>query len=209
MTFLEKLKVNLGYLLGKADPLLYAEGYKSQNISSVDWRNRWDVFSDNGCGFCWYGVDSEKNLAKFVCDESYIPEAFFQDVTKNQELFNFFQNLAKVTNARLPNVLRPVFRELAERDRKNPILQLWNPLKEAQRGIYIFSEANDKTWYDENLHKQFSKNPYELLAIPEEPLKETSLPIEIQKLLEPYHFENLLFADCQFLDVSKYFYCEE
>ena len=209
MTLLEKIKFNLDSLLGKADSKSYFKSQKNSKMSLIDWQARWEIFSDNGCGFTWYGVDVEKNLAKFVCDEAYVPEALFIDVSNNIKLDSFFDNLPEITTAKLPEMLRPALQEAAERDKRNPLLNLWNPLKEAQRGIYIFSEANDTTWYKEGLNKQSTKNPYELLAMPDKSLKVYELSNEIQKLLEPYHFENLKFSDCRFLDVSKYIYCED
>ena len=55
-------------------------------------------------------------------------------------------------------------------------------------------------------HWNHTKRPYELLQIPNKRLKIFDLPEEIKELLKPYNFENLKFADCQFLDVSKYLY---
>jgi hypothetical protein len=167
-----------------------------------DWQKRWEIFSDKGCGFIWYGVDSEGNVAEFSCQESFIPEVFFQDVSANIRLKEFFDKLPEKTALKLPENLRKEIKENLQR------INSWG--NTPQRGLFIFSEPSDKAWYDNGCFKQYihSKNPYELLAIPNHGVNVADLPLEIQELLKPYHFENLQFADCQFLDVSKYLYCE-
>lgn len=204
MTFLEKIKVNLNYLLGNADAELYAKSCKSPNLSLKDRQKRWEAFSDDGNGFIWFGVDSENNLAEFVCDESYIPEPFFQDVLNNKKLRYYFSSLPDITSAKVSNNLReelkPSTKEIA----------LFG--KESKKGMFLFDETNDNYWYQKKNdleRSKYKKNPYELHYLPSQYLKVTDLPDEIQELLKPYHFENLRFEDCQFLDVSKYFYCEE
>src|SRR5688500_9501234 len=106
MTLLEKIKINLDYLLGKADPSFYAEDYKSQNLSKEDWQKRWEIFGNDGCGFVWYGVDAEGNLAEFGGEEAYIPETFFKDVSLNRKLTDFFNDLPEITISIIPKDLR-------------------------------------------------------------------------------------------------------
>lgn len=52
MTLLEKIKVNLSYLLGEANPEQYSPKYKSSNLSLQDWQKRWEIFNADGTGFC-------------------------------------------------------------------------------------------------------------------------------------------------------------
>jgi hypothetical protein len=205
MTLLEKIKVNLNYMLGKADSKLYKENHKSLNLTLRDWQNRWEIFSDHGCGFVWYGVDSEENIAQFICDNAYIPEAFFEDVSDNQQLHNFFETLPEVATTQLPENLRPELKRVA--DNFSGVNDFWKT--GANKGLYIFEETDDETWYKHYRKWNNVKYPYELLLIPSQRLRIVELPNEIQQLLAPYHFQNLRFRDCQFLDVSKYFYCEE
>lgn len=208
MTLLEKIKVNLDYLCGKAEPKLYAKPNKSSMLKIEVWQKRWEIFSDHGCGFVWYGVDSQENLARFICDEAYIPEAFFQDVVVNNKIDEYFKSLPKYTSSHIPINLRPSMQELAQRDEDNSLL--WGPLKTAQSGVFAFMEADDINWHhnEQFYHYKRTRNPYELLAIPDECLKISDLSGEIQELLKPFYFENLKFEDCNFLDVSKHFQCE-
>lgn len=202
MSLIKKIKINLDYLLGKATPELYEKNYKSPNLTLRDWQKRCEVFSEYDC-FTWFGVDSEDNLAKFQASETYVPEICFQDISVNKKLTLFVDNLPEITNGIIPNDLReeikPSFKEI----------NLW--AKESNKGIFIFEEPDDIYWYQENNFKrnQYKKSPYELKSLPKEPLKILDLPNEIQVLLNPYRFKNLKFADCNFLDVLKYFYCEE
>lgn len=200
MSFLKKIKINIDYLLGKADPSLYAKGHKNSNLILQDWQKRWEIFSDNGCGFVWYGVDSEGNLAEFACDETHIPEAFFNNVSENNKLKSFIDTLPEITSTRLPENLRPELKRLAQK--LSGTNDFWK--KGANKGLFIFEETDEhyRCWNQ-------TKNPYELFLIPDTSLKIKNLPYRIQQLLKPYHFENLHFRDCQFLDVSKYLFCEE
>lgn len=202
MTLLEKIKINIDYLLGKADPSLYAPS-QNRNISREEWQTRWEIYAAQSDGFIWYGVDSEGNLAEFGSETAYVPEAYFQDVHNNNLLLEFFEDLPEITAGNLPENLR---REI--RPAPKDVLK-W--VKHSNRGIFIFEESGDVYWCDSsNLERyKYHKNPYELQSIPNDCLKYNDLPIHIQSLLRPYHFENLRFEDCQFLDVSKYFYCEE
>lgn len=204
MTLFEKTKINIDYLFGNADPSLYAPA-KNRNLSSEDWQTRWEIFSDHGCGFVWYGVDSEGNLAEFACNDAFVPEAFFNDVSVNRQLQSFFQNLPEITTTQLAECLSPRFRQAA--NRFSGTNDFWKT--GANKGIFIFEETDDDSWYMHYRKWDDLKYPYELLLIPDKSLKVTDLPNEIQRLLEPYHFENLRFRDCQFLDVSKYLYCEK
>jgi hypothetical protein len=200
MTLLEKIKINLDYLLGKAEPYLYAEGYKSQNLTLKDWQKRWEKFSYDGCGFIWYGVDADENLAEFSSEEAYVPEAFFQNASVNKKLSNFFDNLPETSGSIIPENLRPELKDSAQKF--NGENSFWKT--GASRGLFIFDEADGA-----GMKGNKWKSPYELLLIPGNPLKLAELPNEIQNLLKPFSFEDSRFADCQFLDVSKYLYCEE
>ena len=200
MTLLEKLKINVEYLLGKAHPSLYAEGYKSPNLTLKDWQKRWEIFSDDGNGFIWFGVDEEGNLAEFASETTYVPEVFFQDVSINKKLIEYFANLPEITSSVLPENLRLELKELAKEPQGDE--SFWKI--RANKGLYIFDEPEILGFKDRN-----GKCPYELTLAPQMPLKLNDLPKDIQNLLKSYHFENLKFADCQFLDVSKYFYCEK
>lgn len=204
MTLLEKIKINIDYLLGKADPSLYAKPYKEQKLSLKDWQERWEIFSPDSCGFYWYGFDSEGNIAQFSSEAAYVPEAFFKDVSENAELQFFFDNLPQITSTRLPENLPPKLKQLAQKSSgSNDFWKIG-----ANKGLFIFEEIEDEPQY-KHYRNWIVNNPYELLVIPEKGLKIENLPDRIQKLLEPYHFESLKFADCQTLDVSKYLYCEE
>lgn len=202
MTLLEKIKINLDYLLGKADPKLYAEDYKSLNLTLKDWQKRWETFSGDDC-FTWYGVDAENNVAEFRAEETYVPEIFFQDSLANKKLTDFFDNLPQITNGKIPDNLREEIKPSPEK------IHLW--VKESNKGIFIFEEPGDIYWYQENNPERikYKRNPYELKSLPDKCLKVSDLPNEIQALLKPYHFEDLKFAECNFLDASKHFYCEE
>ncbi len=202
MTLLEKIKVNLNYLFGKADANLYADEYNSQNLSLKDWQKRWEIFSAYDC-FTWYGVDSEGSLAEFQAAETYIPEIFFQDLSANKILDLFFNNLPDITTGKIPENLREEIKPSSEK------VKLWT--KESNTGLFIFEDPQDIYWFQNNKaeNNKYRKTPYELKSIPSEPLNFSKLPNQIQELLKPYKFENLRFADCQLLDVSKHFYCEE
>jgi len=201
MTLLEKIKINIDYLLGKADPSLYAPA-KHRNLSSEDWQKRWEIFSTNGDSFNWFGVDSEGNLGEFICQSAYMPEAFFQDVSANKELLDFFWELPERTTTLLPENLNERLKKIVD-DKKFPFWKTG-----ANNGLFQFEETDGDEWYKSSEYG-FDRPPYELQLIPKEPLNVIQLPEEIQKLLKSFHFESLKFADCQFLDVSKYFYCEE
>ena len=203
MTLLEKIKINLDYLLGKADSSLYAPPYKGQKIGMEEWSKRWEIFANDGCGYLWYGIDSQGSLAEFSGESSYVPEVFFQDISNNKQLLNFFANLPENTTGRVPDVLRKDIKPSPEKVSK------WS--ENLTQGIFSFYEPNDIYWYDNsNLKRyEYKKTPYELMYIPNVCLKLKELPTEIQKLLQPYYFENLKFEDCQFLDVSKHLHCEE
>jgi hypothetical protein len=203
MTLLEKIKINIDYLLGKADPSLYSEDNKNSNLTLKDWQARWEVFANDGSGYVWYGVDSEGNLAEFCAESSFIPEAHFQNVYNNKTLLDFFENLPEITTGKLPDKLRKEIQPSPER--------ILGFAKESNRGIFIFDEIGDIYWTAEsNVERyKYKKYPYELISVPNDCLKFEALPVDIQTLLEPFRFENLKFEDCQFLDISKYFYCEE
>jgi len=200
MTLLEKIKINIDYLFGKADPSLYAPS-KNINVNKEKWQARWEIYAAEKDGFIWYGVDSEGNLAEFGSETAYVPEAYFQSVHNNNLLLEFFENLPEITTGNLPENLRKEIQPAPEK------VSRWT--KYSNRGIFIFDEPGDFYWYNSTKRYEYDKNPYELMSAPNDYLKCNDLPIHIQKLLEPYHFENLKFEDCQFLDVSKYFYCEE
>lgn len=210
MSLLRKIKINIDYLLGKANSSLYAPKYQSQKVNLREWQKRWEIYSDNGCGFIWYGYDSLGNIAEFVSEEAYIPEVFFDDVSNNKKLQEYFENLPSIYESQLPQNIRTILREKAEKD-KDSISETWYPLKEAKRGIFIFAEVGDSDWYNSETFKNsiYKKNPQELLASPQKGLKYQELPDEIKEIIRPYKFENLRFSNCQFLDISKYFYCEE
>lgn len=200
MTLLKKIKVNLDYLLGKADSSLYAADAKNPNLTLIDWQKRWEMFSDNGCGFIWYGIDETGNIAEFASEEADIPEVFFQDASVNKRTEEFFDNLPETTKSVLPENLRFELKESAKRLQEKK--SFWRT--GANKGFFIFDES-EIPGFKNNAGKNF----YELMLIPETPLKIANLPSDIQDLLKPYHFENLKFSDCQFLDVSNYFYCKE
>jgi hypothetical protein len=203
MYLLESIKINLDYLLGKSGSNVYAPKYESQKLSREDWQERWEEFGNEGYGFVWYGVDSIGNIAEFCCEESFVPEVFFQNVTKNNKLCEYFETLSNNSKAIIPDNLRNELKELAKRNKD------WG--KEAERGIFIFDEPSDTSLFEEKYLTKFafSKNPYELRAIPTEPVNFGNLPKEVQESLQPYHFENVKFNECQFLDVSKHLYCEK
>src|SRR5215203_5041574 len=196
MTLVEKIKSNLNFI------------FEKRKISHEEWKKRLEIFGCNNETFIWYGVDSEGNLAEFTCDRSsFVPESFFQDVSANKKLLDFFWDLPKTTTSLLPENLSPRLKKFASDKRKT----FWRTIDDANDGLFTFDETDGDEWNKTradfiNYH---GKPPYELLIIPKEALKINQLPKEIQKLLEPYHFQNLKFADCQFLDVSKYLYCEE
>ncbi len=168
------------------------------------WQQRWENFSPNGDGFIWYGIDSEGSIAEFICEDSYIPEEAFEDIANYRKLEYCFDNLPEITTAEFPLNYR--YNSIAPGKYHFGNL---TPPKEANRGIYVFSEAADLHWYESGNYKQYSKNPYELNAVPERKIKVTELPKSIQKLLEPFHFQNVKFADFNFLDASKFFECKE
>jgi hypothetical protein len=203
MNWAEKLKLNVDYLSGKSNSNLYSAKYESSKLSRKDWQLRWEVYGNEGYGFVWYGVDSIGNVAEFCCEESFVPEVFFQDVTKNNKLCEYFKNLSNNSKAIIPVNLRNELREFAKRNND------WG--KEAERGVFIFDEPSDNSWFEEKYLTKFAftKNPYELTAIPTEPLYVENLPKKVQELLQPYHFEKINFSECQFLDVSKHLYCEK
>ena len=176
---------------------------RNQSPNLKLWQQRWQTFTD-GSGFIWYGVDAEGNIAEFICDESYIPEESFNDFKNYKKLEDYFHNLPEVTTGRIPANYRYNF--IAPGKYHFGSLK---PPKEANRGLYIFDEASDSHWYESGNYKQYSKNPYELTAIPEIKLKVTELPKSIQELLEPFHFRNIKFADFDFLDISEFFECIE
>ena len=201
MTLLEKLKVNINYLLGKGDPSLYSN---KESIGLRGWQKRWEEFSADGCGFYWFGIDIEGNIAEFSCEQSYVPETFFEDAEKNRLVLNYFDNLPDVTETLIPENLRPELRKLAE---KHNDKGFW--VTGADKGLFIFDESDKYDWYDfeNDIQHYYDKNPYELLLIPHQPLKVDNLPVEIQKYLKHYHFIDISFTECQFLDVSKHIYC--
>lgn len=202
MSLLEKLKINLDYILGKADPSLYAKSYAGQNLTLKDWQLRWEKFSFDDCdGFVWYGVDAAGNLAKFAAQEIFVPEAYFQSVENNKKLKAFFDGLPEITASKLPENLRYELK-LAATKKPQSEKSFW--MTGANRGLFIFDETNIDQFEYANQARS-----YELVLMPEKPLKIFDLPNDIQKMLESYRFENLNFADCQFLDVSKHFYCEK
>jgi len=200
MNLLEKIKVNLDYLFGKADSSLYAADSKNPNLTLKNLQNRWESFSSDGCGFIWYGVDEADNIAEFASEGTDIPRVFFQDASANKKAAKFFDNLPETTKSVLPENLRFELKESAKRLQGGK--SFWKT--GANKGFFIFDESEIP-----GFRNNTGKNFYELKLIPETPLKIANLPSDIQDLLKPYNFENLKFTDCQFLDVSKYFYCEE
>lgn len=200
MTLFEKLKVNLDYIFGKSDSSLYADSRINQNLTLKDWQKRWEIFSDNGNGFIWYGIDTEGNIAEFGSENTYVPEIFFQDASANKKVMEYFSNLPEITKSLIPENLRSELKE--PYNRLQGERSFWKT--GANQGIFIFDELKIAGFKDDN-----GKTPYELTLIPETPLKISELPNDIQNLLASYHFENVTFANCQFLDVSKYFYCEK
>lgn len=202
MTLLEKIKVNLDYLRGKADPKLYVKPYKNKILEEEEWQRRWEIFSNNNSGFVWFGVDAEGNIAEFSCEFGYIPEVFFKDVEANRQVQAFFQSLPETTITKLSENMRLEIEQIAENNLTANLDDFF--ATGANKGYFIFEET-------ENIHfgQMFRRIPaYELILIPQNRLKIRDLPDEIQKLLEPYRFENLNFEDCQYLDVSNYLYCE-
>ncbi len=205
MALLEKIKINLDYLLGKANSSLYAPLYKSPKLTTKDWQHRWEVFGNDEDSFIWHGVDSEGNLAEFVCGSAYVPEAFFQDVAANKMLSDFFGDLPEITTSLLPENLDIRLKEFAN-DSKNTFWKTG-----ANDGLFNFSDTDEDEWNTTRADAAYNyeRPPYELLIIPKAPLKINQLPAEIQKLLEPYHFQDLKFAECKLLNVAKYLYCEK
>jgi len=200
MTLLEKLKINLDYLLGKAAPELYAKPAHF-NISTEEWLRRWETFSDDN-GYIWYGVDSEGNVAQFACgDQSYVPEVFFRNVADNKKLHNYFKALPEITTTNFSEKLRLQLNQSA--NKSSDANDFWRT--GANTGLFILEETENE------FYGQWKRNkpPYELLLIPNKGLKISELPDEIQKRLEPFKFEKLRFNDCQLLDISQYIYCEE
>ena len=194
MNLLEKIKININYLLGNAPAELYAPKYHGSNTNRQE---RWQKFSEND-GFTWFGVDAESNIAQFQAETAYVPETFFQDAAIDKKLVDFFNALPDITTGKVSDNLLQEIKPIFARD--------------ANKGFFIFEESNNTYWYQEknNLERsKYRKIPYELYFLPNDFLKVVDLPDEIQDLLKPYHFKDLKFADCQFLDVSKYFYCEE
>ena len=176
MTLLEKIKINLDYLLGNAAPEPYAERYKSPNLTLKDWQKRWAIFSSDGCGLYWYGVDTEGNLAAFSSEGTDVPEVFFQNVTENKTLEDFFKNLPGITVGKIPENLRDEIKPHPEKDSFRA--------EESNKGIFVFEEPGDIYWYQENNleRRKYKKNPYKLNSLPIKCLKVTDLPDEIPRI---------------------------
>lgn len=171
-------------------------------MSLRDWQKRRETFSAYD-GYIWYGVDAENNVAEFQASNTYVPELFFQNAARNKYLMDFFDNLPEITTGRIPENLREEIKPSPDN------MPRW--AKESNRGLYIFKDPEDLYWYQSIYFEKFKGTnfPYELQSVPERALKFGELQKNVRELLEPCRFENLNFADCQFLDVSEYFYCEE
>ena len=202
MSFLERLKVNIEYILGRSDPALYVSRNTGQRLSLKVWQERWKIFSKSD-GFIWYAVDESGNIAEFQANQTYVPEVFFRDASENNQLFHYFENLPETTVGKIPENLR--------KEIKPSGVNLRDFTKESNSGIFIFHEPEDIFWYQKGNSDRyaFDKTPYELVSMPESPLKLSGLPKEVQASLENYYFEGLRFEDCKYLDVSKYFDCKE
>jgi len=70
-----------------------------------------------------------------------------------------------------------------------------NQISEAKRGIYTF--------YD-----KYYTNIYELISIPDECLRFGNLPDEIRRFLESVKFKDLIFAETESIEITKFFDCE-
>src|SRR5688572_1463649 len=99
MTLYEKLKINIDYLLGKADPSLYAST-RNQNLSPEDWQKRWQLFSEYDC-FSWFAIDSVGNIAEFRAVNTYIPEIYFDNPFLSKKISAYFDSLPEITKGKV------------------------------------------------------------------------------------------------------------
>lgn len=176
MNLLKKIKVNLDYVTGKSKPELYEENYRSSNLTLKDWQKRWEIFSNDGNGFIWYGVDTEGNVAEFGSENTYVPEMFFQDACANKKVMEHFVGLPEITESLIPDNLRPELKESYNRLQGEG--SFWKT--GANKGIFIFDEPEISGFKDTN-----GKTPYELILIPDISLKISELPNDVQNLLAP------------------------
>lgn len=193
MTLLEKLKVNLDYLLGKADPSLYAP-VRNQNVSLEDWNKRWEMFSNGENGFVWYGIDEKGHIGEFRAINAYIPEIYFDNPFLNKKISDYFDSLPEITKGKVSPKLLKELKPTPERE------EIW--AKDSNKGLFIFEEL-------EEIYREGNRNSYELTSFPQKSLSVSELPDFLQNRLNFFQLENLNFKECEFLDISKYFHCEE
>lgn len=136
----------------------------------------------------WYAVDSVGSVALFVSGFACVPKIVFADESKYLNIISYFDNLPISTNAHLS-----VWYESRKSQSLNGFA---NQILEAKKGICTF--------YD-----RYYSSIYELIAVPENEIKIITLPHEVQNFLLHIKFEDLIFAETEFIDVTKFFDCEK
>lgn len=150
-----------------------------------------------GLGLPWYGVDKLGQIAIFEGGDLPIPNRVFFDKSDYMELYNFFENLPRITKARL------VKRFTKTTTFFGKITDYSDALTEAERGVYFIEEKNT---FDKGEHLE----GYYLIAIPNEKLYVTNLPKRIRQLLQifnfPIDFSDI--EDMEKIDITNYFFCQ-
>lgn len=146
-----------------------------------------------GLMFRWYGVDKIGNITIFESGELPIPQKIFTDESAYRELDIFFRNLPQITVA---NTIDELKRE--KNAAGNPI-DFTNWIYEASKGLFFFDEIDSiGIWHIYGYH---------LIVTPEIKIHFNSLPVRIQKLLEPFRFP-IIFSDTKEIEVRNYFACD-
>ena len=145
-----------------------------------------------GLQFRWYGFDNSNRIAQFLSGDLPIPKQLFSDELKYRELAKYFSDFNKTTNSNLIDTFARM------KAKGNGDFQ--SSLQTAEKGLYAFHEFNI---FDEGKIIE----GYYLVATPEIPLTMAELPIEIQKLIEPYYFP-MSFSKTRTINVTQFFQCD-
>lgn len=124
-----------------------------------------------GACFCmdmeWYGVDRQGDIAVFCsAGEGYLPEFVCEDEERADELIEYFDRIAGMTDSVL------LFKET---ERAEQVARAFS-----DKGLYYFDSDDGTRLGICTLHEYYTKHSY-----PQKPLKYEALPGHIRELLKP------------------------